>query len=218
MANAVERDTRPQSRREGDAALVESLHRQLLAALRPVFAGAVAADLIDYPDHYNVGDAVLWLGERAILRELGVRTRSAATRATYRAERLRADGPLVITRGRQLRRPVPDPSPAAHGGTRGVSGPPFDSAAPIVALRRRTAARGVAPGGRRPRQDDPGVPRPSVLRDRQARLRLRGDTCPRHGVALGALRRRPPERAVVAQMRTDKESAVTAIQAGTWIG
>ncbi len=216
MANAVERGAQPESRRAGDAALIESLHQQLLAALRPVFAGAVAADLIDYPDHYNVGDAALWLGERAILRELGVRTHSAATRATYRVEHLRADGPLVILGGGNFGGLYPTHHQLHLAVLAAFPGRPLIQLPQSLhyageperdELRRAVADHGATT---------------LVFRDRRSfELGRRDFDCevilaPDMAFALGALRRRPPERARVAQMRTDKESAVTAIQAGTF--
>jgi exopolysaccharide biosynthesis protein PssK len=216
MANSVEPGSRSQSRREGDAALIESLHQRLVAALGPVFGGAVEADLIDYPDHYNVGDAALWLGERAILRELGVRTRGAATRATYRAERLRADGPLVILGGGNFGGLYPTHHRLHVEVLAAFTGRPLIQLPQSLhyageeqrdELRRAVAEHGATT---------------LVFRDsRSFELGRRDFDCevilaPDMAFGLGALRRRPPERALVAQMRTDKESAVTATQAGTF--
>jgi pyruvyl transferase EpsO len=216
MGNAVERGTRPESRREGDSALTKSLHRQLLAALGPVFAGAVAADLIDYPDHYNVGDAALWLGERAMLRELGVRIRSAATRTTYRAERLRADGPLVILGGGNFGGLYPTHHRLHLAVLAAFPGRPLVQLPQSLHYagepQREELRRAVADHGTTT----------LVFRDRRSfELGRRDFDCevilaPDMAFALGALRRRPPERALVAQMRTDNESAVTSIQAGTF--
>ena len=63
---------------------------------------ACVTDLVDYPDHYNVGDAALWLGQRAVLDALGVRAASVSTRSTYDRRRLRAEGPIVVLGGGNL--------------------------------------------------------------------------------------------------------------------
>jgi len=52
-------------------ATVTALRERVLATVsRHVPAGARVA-LIDYPNHTNVGDSAIWLGEIAALRRLG---------------------------------------------------------------------------------------------------------------------------------------------------
>lgn len=216
MADALDRSTRADSRRGSDAALVEALHQQLLAALRPVLAGAATADLIDYPDHYNVGDAALWLGQRAILRELGVRAASAATRTTYRAERLRADGPLVVLGGGNFGGLYPTHHRLHLAVLAAFPGRPLiqlpQSLHYAGERQREELRRAVADHGATT----------LIFRDRRSfELGRRDFDCdvllaPDMAFALGSLRRRAPERELVTQMRTDRESAVTAIGAGTF--
>jgi pyruvyl transferase EpsO len=58
--------------------------------------------LLDFPDHSNVGDSAIWLGELATLRHLESKICYVATRTTYRADRLRrALGPdgIVLLHG-----------------------------------------------------------------------------------------------------------------------
>ncbi|NQU10761.1 polysaccharide pyruvyl transferase family protein [bacterium] len=53
--------------------LVAALRQRLLDTLRPLLAGAGRVALLDFPNHANVGDSSIWLGELGCLRELGVR-------------------------------------------------------------------------------------------------------------------------------------------------
>jgi pyruvyl transferase EpsO len=73
--------------------------REKVAALVP--RGARVA-LLDFPDHGNVGDSAIWLGELALLRALGATLVYVATRRTFRANRLRArlgKGGIVLLHG-----------------------------------------------------------------------------------------------------------------------
>lgn len=66
---------------------------------------AQACALLDFPNYGNVGDAAIWLGERAILRSLGARVAYASDPASFRADFLRASvgsGPIFIQGGGNL--------------------------------------------------------------------------------------------------------------------
>jgi pyruvyl transferase EpsO len=66
---------------------------RLLATLRATFSEVIgnAPDcaLVDFPDHANVGDSAIWLGQAALLRELNTKIRYCATYAEHSAARLR---------------------------------------------------------------------------------------------------------------------------------
>jgi exopolysaccharide biosynthesis predicted pyruvyltransferase EpsI len=50
---------------------IEALGRQIDLALKPLLAGSRRIALLDFPNHSNVGDSAIWLGELAYLRSLG---------------------------------------------------------------------------------------------------------------------------------------------------
>ena len=65
------------------AARVRETVGSLLTAGEPVA-------LLDFPNHMNVGDSAIWLGERALLRSLGVPVAYACDQRGYVPEHLRA--------------------------------------------------------------------------------------------------------------------------------
>ncbi|HMC89244.1 MAG TPA: polysaccharide pyruvyl transferase family protein [Gemmataceae bacterium] len=56
----------------GAQALIASLQKQIDEVLRPLLKGETRVALLDFPNHANVGDSAIWLGEVAGLRALGV--------------------------------------------------------------------------------------------------------------------------------------------------
>jgi len=70
-----------------NAQLIERLRQKLLETFRPLIATGHPVALIDYPDHKNCGDHAIWLGEKALLRELGVTVAYECSMRSYdRAE------------------------------------------------------------------------------------------------------------------------------------
>ena len=55
-----------------DGDLIASLRERIEAVWRPLVARSSRVALLDFPDHANVGDSAIWLGELACLRSLGV--------------------------------------------------------------------------------------------------------------------------------------------------
>jgi pyruvyl transferase EpsO len=51
--------------------LIANLRERIDQTLRPLLDGARSAALLDFPNHPNVGDSAIWLGELAYLRSLG---------------------------------------------------------------------------------------------------------------------------------------------------
>lgn len=51
-------------------ALVATLGRQIDRTLKPLLSGATGVALLDFPNHSNVGDSAIWLGELAYLESL----------------------------------------------------------------------------------------------------------------------------------------------------
>jgi exopolysaccharide biosynthesis predicted pyruvyltransferase EpsI len=74
--------------------LVARLGLRVRETLRDELAGVEQVALVDFPNHYNVGDAAIWLGEVAALRSLGIRIAYACDESSYVADHLkRALGP-----------------------------------------------------------------------------------------------------------------------------
>lgn len=84
------------------AGVAEELRGRLLRTMAEVIPRRSRVALLDFPDHTNVGDSAIWLGELAVLRHLESKICYVATRTTYRADRLRsALGPdgIVLLHG-----------------------------------------------------------------------------------------------------------------------
>ena len=82
--------------------IVSELQQRLLSDIRQVLRRGTRVALVDYPNHANVGDTAIWLGERKVLKALGVRCVYCTDVARYdrrtMAEVLR-DGIVVIHGG-----------------------------------------------------------------------------------------------------------------------
>lgn len=77
---------------------IETLRRRVEETLRPLLVAAERVALIDFPNHPNVGDSAIYLGELACLAALGVPLpRFVCDFATYdRAELARRVGPAGV--------------------------------------------------------------------------------------------------------------------------
>jgi exopolysaccharide biosynthesis predicted pyruvyltransferase EpsI len=85
------------------AAALARLRGHMLQALRPLLAPGGRVALLDYPNHSNVGDSAIWLGELAWLRELGVNRLDYAGEASLYCRRRLAqkvgDGTILLHGG-----------------------------------------------------------------------------------------------------------------------
>lgn len=64
-----------------------------MQAYAQALAGATDCALLDFPDHTNVGDSAIWLGEIVLLARAGVRVRYAASRFDFSLPALRRNLP-----------------------------------------------------------------------------------------------------------------------------
>ena len=84
------------------ARVIQQLQSQAGAELRGIGAGGPFC-LLDFPDHRNVGDSAIWLGETAYFREhRGAEPGYVCSLATFSEARLRAsvpEGPIFIHGG-----------------------------------------------------------------------------------------------------------------------
>jgi pyruvyl transferase EpsO len=79
----------------------------LQATLRSIYEGLIGRGrdcaLLDFPDHANVGDSAIWVGQVVVLRSLGARIRYAANHAEFSLAELRRnlprDGVVLIHGG-----------------------------------------------------------------------------------------------------------------------
>jgi len=84
-----------------DAARLAALAEQTRLALRRLAPPGSRVALLDYPNHTNVGDSAIWLGERRLLNELGVQVCYTADLETFNAAEMKSrlgDG-LVLLHG-----------------------------------------------------------------------------------------------------------------------
>lgn len=83
--------------------LVGRLGHRALETCRDVLSDARGAAVLGFPDHGNVGDLAIWLGQLAVLRELGLmRPRYVSGRRTYdrkTLERTLRDGDVILLAG-----------------------------------------------------------------------------------------------------------------------
>jgi pyruvyl transferase EpsO len=81
---------------------VRALSGRIDEVLRPLLVPGATCALLDFPDHANVGDSAIWLGERAWLRRSGLRVCYTCDVATYSRGRLAArlgDGGVILLHG-----------------------------------------------------------------------------------------------------------------------
>jgi pyruvyl transferase EpsO len=56
----------------GEQNLYARLRARALEVLSELLTSDAPCALVDFPHHANVGDSAIWLGERALLRRIGV--------------------------------------------------------------------------------------------------------------------------------------------------
>jgi exopolysaccharide biosynthesis predicted pyruvyltransferase EpsI len=83
--------------------LVAELGRRAAETVRPLIRAGAPSALIDFPNHTNLGDSAIWLGQLALLRRLRLPQPSyACDYETYSRARLAArigDGTILISGG-----------------------------------------------------------------------------------------------------------------------
>ncbi|MCD2158325.1 polysaccharide pyruvyl transferase, partial [Rhodococcus cerastii] len=63
---------------------IEKIQADTLTVLRALFEPGQSVALLDFPDHFNAGDHLIWLGQLKYLEQLGVQV-------SYTADPLRYD-------------------------------------------------------------------------------------------------------------------------------
>jgi exopolysaccharide biosynthesis predicted pyruvyltransferase EpsI len=77
-------------------ALVAGLARRIDAVVGPLLDGVEQVALVDFPNHINIGDAAIWLGELAFLRSRAVRIAYTCDQRGYVADHLRRSMPSGV--------------------------------------------------------------------------------------------------------------------------
>ena len=83
--------------------LINNLQNRIDQVLRPVLSGAKKIALLDFPNHPNVGDSAIWLGELNLLRSFNLgRVVYTCSTSDYSATRLSeviGDGTILLSGG-----------------------------------------------------------------------------------------------------------------------
>jgi pyruvyl transferase EpsO len=91
---------------KGTTGAIRSLNLEIDRALAPALAGRDRVALLDFPDHANVGDSAIWLGELRALRRLGFRAPcyicSAETYSAAALARRLGGGAILLSGGGNL--------------------------------------------------------------------------------------------------------------------
>jgi exopolysaccharide biosynthesis predicted pyruvyltransferase EpsI len=85
--------------------LVASLGRRIDDTVRPLLQGYHTCALLDFPNHPNVGDSAIWIGEEVVLRSSGLKVIYRCDAAGYSAAHLAARlerGPILLSGGGNL--------------------------------------------------------------------------------------------------------------------
>ena len=84
------------------SALVNRCATQLREAFAPLIPRGQPVALVDFPDSPNCGDHAVWLGEQALLSELGAPAAYACSAQTYNRDEMAAklgDGVVLVHGG-----------------------------------------------------------------------------------------------------------------------
>jgi exopolysaccharide biosynthesis predicted pyruvyltransferase EpsI len=81
--------------------LVANIGRRIHETLTPLLQGHRTCALVGFPNHANVGDSAIWLGQEAFLRDSGVRVVYRCDATNYSARRLstRLDRGVILLSG-----------------------------------------------------------------------------------------------------------------------
>jgi pyruvyl transferase EpsO len=82
--------------------VLHELRRAIQNVVDPLLPQNVRCALLDFPNHPNVGDSAIWLGQRAYLDGRGIRPVYESDQRTYSSSRLArrvGDGTLLLTGG-----------------------------------------------------------------------------------------------------------------------
>jgi len=85
------------------SSLIETLGQRLAKSVGAVVARSGPVALLDFPNHNNIGDTAIWVGERTLLHTLGLKVAATADESSYSPTRIRralgADGTILLHGG-----------------------------------------------------------------------------------------------------------------------
>ena len=196
---------------------LQPLTDEIVQTLRQVIPAGEPCALLDHPDHANVGDSAIWLGERMFLRRNGNRVAYSCSTRTYHEATLRAAlprGTVLIHGGGNFGTLWPHHHELRERSLATLHDYPlvqlpqsihFDNAA---ALRRTAALIGAHPAFTLLVRDH------AALRIGRDELGANTLLCPDSALMLGrAVQRAPPDVDCLVLARTDKERAFAGIEA-----
>jgi pyruvyl transferase EpsO len=205
----------PPRRTGGDLALIARLERELDTVLEPLLPRDRPLALIDFPNHGNVGDVLIWLGERRWLSRHGYEVAYVADQRSYSARVLRrriGRGPVLIHGGGNLGDVWPqwqrfrERVVAELHDHRVIQLPQSVHFATAEGTRRAAAALGAHPDLHVLCRDAESV---AFVRER---LGCAAAPAPDMAFALGPLRRAgEPDADVLVLSRTDAERTAAAL-------
>jgi exopolysaccharide biosynthesis predicted pyruvyltransferase EpsI len=86
----------------GGRQLIKQLQAKARSVLDPLIPAGSSVALLDYPNYYNVGDSLIWMGEIEYLRLRGLSPRYVCDIRNYHPERLRKalpNNPVILLQG-----------------------------------------------------------------------------------------------------------------------
>ncbi len=81
---------------------LEQIQNETMTVLSKLFTAGQNVALVDFPNHENAGDSLIYLGELAYLKRLGLRTSYVADHSRYSPDHLRRlvpSGPILLHGG-----------------------------------------------------------------------------------------------------------------------
>ncbi|TFV60685.1 polysaccharide pyruvyl transferase [Mycobacterium sp. PS03-16] len=189
------------------AEFLEWVRTQLITQVSPFLPHGGDCDMVDFPHHLNCGDSAIWLGVQRLAAQRSVTVRSTTTASSYRPDRLRASGPIVINGGGNLGGLYPVHDDLRRQVIHDFPDRPIVQMPQSVQIADRTRLEDLkrAIGAHR----DVTL----LVRDRRSlaiaerEFDCRTLLAPDAAFALGALVRRPPRTELVVQARRDGEAA-----------
>jgi len=207
--------SQPASDRDAAATLVQRLRAVLRERVGSLLPRGTRVALLDFPNHDNVGDTAIWLGERALLRELGCEVAYTASFSSYSSSMARRavgrSGVILLHGGGNLGDLWPTYQAfrerviQSHPRTRIVQLPQTVRFAHEASMQRAADVFSSHPDLTVMVRD-----RPSEDIARRAFSRCRVIAAPDSAFALEALPNPEPTSRVVVLMRTDRERSERA--------
>ena len=191
--------------------LISGLGATIDAVLQPIVPSGKPCALVGFPNHTNVGDSAIWLGERNYLGRQGMSVVYACDTKMYSQEQLRAqlkDGIILLHGGGNLGDLWPDHQRLRENVIKAFPGKTIVQLPQTIHFKERASlARAKAVFDRHP---DLTI----LVRDQRSLELARNEfrtpslLCPDMALTLGMLERpNSPKQDILCLLRTDAESS-----------